>query len=744
MLDPKELKRPIFILGPGRSGTTLIRSLLAAHSRIAVTPETHFLARADQWGLSRGAPEDFETFWARYVSWLRFKDLGVDAGRCRELIEAQGEHSFQAVFRAVLTAFQEKAGKARIGEKTPGHSAFLPLLLEWFPDARILFTQRDPRAVVASQMKTFYVRKRLTPRSFKQGLIARKREQELIFYARDWVKNFQTYLPPWEDDERFHVVVYENLVQNTEAELRTLFDFLGEPFEPQVLESRREEAVPMPAARDSDSRMERWRQEHHNRSVAPVSADSLNKWKDELTQGEVALIEGCCAEAMKARGYTPSLPRRLLFAGRAAASVLSSSGTAELQARKLASSGRAGARGLRDGVHDTVAGLAARTVARGSVPSWFNYRNIQRETVQDYFERHDFAPAAGHYETVHPRKVALNPLPGNLSNAADLPDDRGWWGYSFRDVPQRISAETYIATLPNCLVSWYRNPRQGDDFYPAILNQDFHALDMRELRFRSPHGETLAKGTAPARMKKAVWITERVYHNHSHWLTAHLPKLLLLRERGILDQVLLPPERTAAMDGSLRMLGMDPESFPTWDPERPLFVEELTVVGTDRFRPELLRLVPAAFKVHEAPPAHRKVLISRSRASRRRLLNEDDLWARLEPQGFERVFMEDLGFEEQVALMRETSVLVAPHGAGLTNMLFCPSGTHVIEIADLSFPNPNFYAVAAAMGHDYWLVSADSVGDVHPLEKDLEVDCAAVSSILPRLEPVPRTARPSA
>jgi hypothetical protein len=182
------------------------------------------------------------------------------------------------------------------------------------------------------------------------------------------------------------------------------------------------------------------------------------------------------------------------------------------------------------------------------------------------------------------------------------------------------------------------------------------------------------------------------------------------------------------------MLGLRPEDFQTYDPERPLFVEELTILGTDRFRPELLQMVPEAFGVHNAEPPHRKVFISRLQAARRRLVNEEDVWPLLEPLGFERVLMENLSFEEQVNLMRETAVLAAPHGAGLTNMIFCQKGTHIIEMADLSFPNPNFYALAAAMGHHYWLIPAKSLGDVHPLEKDLQVDPDIVSRTLSQLK----------
>lgn len=729
MQDQVNLSRPIFIVGPGRSGTTLLRGLLSAHSRIAVTPETHFMARADAWGLRNGAPKNFEAFWTEYIGWLRFRDLGVDATRCRELIDRQNEYSFASTFRAVLSAYQECAGKARVGEKTPGHSAYLSTLLDWFPDARILFTQRDPRAVVASQLKTAYVRKKMTTRSLRHGLLTGKREEQIIFYARQWFENFEKFRAPWQDDSRVYTVVYEDLVRDTESEFRSICAFLEEDFEASALSDRRGESVPIHAARDSDPQMEQWRREHHNKSVAPITSDSLTKWKSELTPREVALIEACCKKPMIAKGYSLSTSKHSLAIAKAAASSLAFSGAAEARMRSLAS------RPIRSHAKQLIGRAIVNSVARGAPPGWFGYRHVIRETVQDYFRRNNFKEDAGSYETVHREAVAVNPLPKNISARTDLPDDRGWWGYSFRDVPERVSGETYIATLPDCLVTWYLDPLKDHEFYPAIINKDSRAIDMREIRFRPLHGKALRESAKPVRIKQATWFAERVYHNYSHWLTAHLPKLLLLRERGLLDQLLLPPERSTALDSSLRMLGLNPDAFPSWDPSRPLFVEQLTVVGTDRFRPELLKKVPQAFGVPEAPEAQRKIFISRMMATRRKLVNESEVWSLLEPFGFERVNMEELSFSQQVELMQQTSILAAPHGAGLTNMIFCPAGAHIIEIADLGFPNPNFYALAAAMGHNYWLAQAESVGDVHPLEKDLKVDPAAVEEILHALLP---------
>jgi hypothetical protein len=364
-----------------------------------------------------------------------------------------------------------------------------------------------------------------------------------------------------------------------------------------------------------------------------------------------------------------------------------------------------------------MAGLLSRT--------WRRSRDARRETVREYFAR----GGPGRLRVVHPEAVAHHPLPRNVATRDALPADRGWWGYSFHDVPARTSGETCLATIPNCRIVWYRDPARRDDFFPAVVTGDGAALDMRELRFRPGHAEALRRGTR-VRIPKATWVIERVYHNHSHWLTAHLPKFLLLRDLDALDDVLLPRVRTPAMTGSLRAVGIDPDRFASFDEDRFLEIGELTVVGSDRFRPELLRMVQGASGAAEAAAGTRRVFISRAGAARRRLLNEEAVWPLLAAAGFERVCLEDLPFEAQVALMRETAVLLAPHGAGLTNMLFCPPGTQVIEIADLGFPNPNFYALASALGHPYWLVPGAAHGDVHPLEKDLSVDPAAVTRIL--------------
>lgn len=380
-----------------------------------------------------------------------------------------------------------------------------------------------------------------------------------------------------------------------------------------------------------------------------------------------------------------------------------------------------------------------RAALRAGVdPAIARYHVLLGESIDEYFER---APhrAGESLERVHPERTFINPLPVNVTDRAALSARRGWWGYSFRDVPERTSAATRIVTLQGCTVIPAIDP-ESREFGVGILNSDGRALDIHEMRVGDVQEDVLRSGAPAAELESATWILERVYHNHSHWLTAHLPKLILLKERGELDDVLMPPAMTDVMRRSLEMAGIDPSAFRTFEPNRPHRIDTLRVVVTDRFRPELLHGVRTAFS-RTTGGGSRRIYISRDRASRRRLVNESDILPLLLDHDFERVFLEELPFESQVALMQAADVVVAPHGAGLTNVIFCRPGTDVVEIADPGFPNPNFYALSSAMGHRYWYVPAESIGTSHPLERDLTVSQSAVEGVLGRIGIVPFSAR---
>jgi len=77
-------------------------------------------------------------------------------------------------------------------------------------------------------------------------------------------------------------------------------------------------------------------------------------------------------------------------------------------------------------------------------------------------------------------------------------------------------------------------------------------------------------------------------------------------------------------------------------------------------------------------PKH--IFISRSKAQYRRISNEAALIDFLSSKGFVTVYLEDLSVYDQAALFSNADVIVGPHGAGFTNLIFCKPGTRIIEI----------------------------------------------------------------
>ena len=114
--------------------------------------------------------------------------------------------------------------------------------------------------------------------------------------------------------------------------------------------------------------------------------------------------------------------------------------------------------------------------------------------------------------------------------------------------------------------------------------------------------------------------------------------------------------------------------------------DEIAAVGPTVFPSTIT--IPAAAKIWETrlkPPLLRdktgqKLFVMRTNVSKRRLLNQDEIAARLTELGFTCIDPGTLSFKEQVALFQGAHVVVGVHGAGLTNILFAPPGGALIEL----------------------------------------------------------------
>jgi capsular polysaccharide biosynthesis protein len=342
-------------------------------------------------------------------------------------------------------------------------------------------------------------------------------------------------------------------------------------------------------------------------------------------------------------------------------------------------------------------------------------------------------PSGYDYLLIDPPAVSRTPLPCNVSDRDALPRNTGQWGFSFFDVAERIVSETYIATIPNCRVLTAHD-QWGDPHY-AIVTADDEVVQVRGTAFdRALHAGLIARSQPETYVEKATWILEQWDRNYAHWLQWHLTKIALLQKEGRAGNLILPPAfpLKSVIDGSLAAFGIDRTTSRTLS-EAVLSVGELTVTGIDDYRRWLIEAVRDRLSMpHSGPP--RKLFISRSRAIRRRLTNEDACWELLRQCGYERVWMEELDFDQQRALMADAVAVVSVHGAGLTNVMFAPAGLHLIEISNVTFPNAQFYALAGALGHHYWLIRGTPEGDRRAGDHDLTADYGELRDAVLRVE----------
>ena len=128
----------------------------------------------------------------------------------------------------------------------------------------------------------------------------------------------------------------------------------------------------------------------------------------------------------------------------------------------------------------------------------------------------------------------------------------------------------------------------------------------------------------------------------------------------------------------------------------------------------------------------RKVFISRQFTGMRRILNEEALREALRQRGFEIIVLEKLPLAEQMAVFAEADVIISPHGAGLTNVIFCNAGTLLIEIfPDIGVHSSSFRRISTHMDMDYALYAAPSdLAGRHriPGNADLTVDVAHLTA----------------
>jgi hypothetical protein len=130
----------------------------------------------------------------------------------------------------------------------------------------------------------------------------------------------------------------------------------------------------------------------------------------------------------------------------------------------------------------------------------------------------------------------------------------------------------------------------------------------------------------------------------------------------------------------------------------------------------------------------RRLYVSRAKVGTGMIDNEDSVRACLEKRDFTTVNCEDLPMKEQIALFSQAEVVLGPHGAGLSNVLFAPSNCTLIELFGAPHLNLCYWTLCTQLETPYAFLLAKGISGRGGTQRpDLGVDVGRLEALLDHL-----------
>lgn len=202
--------------------------------------------------------------------------------------------------------------------------------------------------------------------------------------------------------------------------------------------------------------------------------------------------------------------------------------------------------------------------------------------------------------------------------------------------------------------------------------------------------------------------------NFYHFLTEDIPNILILKNMGVSFTIVVPDETQWKMQ-ILKLIGFSEHVMTS-----PTFCNissEYCYFGTKNphdsyIHPEIIRLLRETFLAKPNLHPERDVYLSRRKAPSRTLKNEIVLESMLTDIGFDIVYLEDLDFTDQVSIMTNAKRIIAPHGAGLSHLIFAHESVKILEIFSPNHVNFCYSHLTDVLGQSYNFLYSDSVDDM--------------------------------
>jgi len=200
--------------------------------------------------------------------------------------------------------------------------------------------------------------------------------------------------------------------------------------------------------------------------------------------------------------------------------------------------------------------------------------------------------------------------------------------------------------------------------------------------------------------------------NYYFWMTDVLAKIELWRTKGVqVEKYVINRRVRPFQTETLKTLGIPEERLIECHSDLHLQARRLILTPSVAYTGQTASWICELLRTRLGPapsvkpdPFYEKIYVSRAATTHRHLPNEGEICSLLSEQGFVPIHCDAYTVAQQARIFSSANVVIAPHGAALTNLMFCRPGTKVIELF-----SPNW------LRHTYWVISERCQLEYHRL-----------------------------
>jgi hypothetical protein len=276
-----------------------------------------------------------------------------------------------------------------------------------------------------------------------------------------------------------------------------------------------------------------------------------------------------------------------------------------------------------------------------------------------------------------------------------------------------FSRKAFVAIVPNGRVLGERAVISPDNKLIWDVSVEWEKKPSEHSIFKETKLPSLIKTD-----KTVALLTHPAAYNYYHWMLEAIARIHLLQKTRIkIDKYIVNHRSLPFQLKTLAACGIPKEKIIKPNDNFHLQARKLIVpsyvnmpnIWSCKYVRNLLLPHRSSYKPH----GYERIYIRRN--TYRKVINEEEILGLLEKYGFKCVNLESMPLKQQIRLFYSAKIIVAPHGAGLANLVFCKPGTKVIELFTPSFLEPHYWLISRLLSlqyrmivgnrenpHDYW------------------------------------------